>query len=51
MEEASIFYSYYFEEHMSTRHKNMPRNYDGKNADIFDGHPDRPSIFKQKNII
>nr|GLL19544.1 uncharacterized protein LOC109149905 [Ipomoea trifida] len=45
VEEASSFCSYYFEDHVSTKHKNVPRNADGSEY-IVDEHEETLSIFK-----
>nr|GMC51112.1 uncharacterized protein LOC109179592 [Ipomoea batatas] len=45
VEEASSFCSYYFEDHASTKHINVPRNADGSEY-IVDGHEETLSIFK-----
>ena len=50
VEEASLFCSYYFEEHVHTRHRRVTRNNDvcGENweenefSNILDEHLDRP---------
>ncbi|XP_057779781.1 uncharacterized protein LOC130998378 [Salvia miltiorrhiza] len=47
VEEASTFCSYYFEEHVRTRYRNVPRNLNTRDDVRFDGHPDRISVFKQ----
>lgn len=45
VEEASLFCFYYFEDHVTIRHINVPHNYDGR-GDVRDDHPDNLSIFK-----
>nr|GMC46880.1 uncharacterized protein LOC109179592 [Ipomoea batatas] len=45
VEEASSFYSYYFEDHVSTKHINVPRNADGSEY-VIDEHEETLSIFK-----
>ncbi|KAK6115444.1 hypothetical protein DH2020_007713 [Rehmannia glutinosa] len=44
VEEASSFCSYYFEDHVSTKHRNVPRN-DDIHADV-DDHEENISVFK-----
>nr|GMC47958.1 uncharacterized protein LOC109179592 [Ipomoea batatas] len=45
VEEASAFCSYYFEDHVSMKHRNVPRNADGSEY-IVDEHEETLSIFK-----
>nr|GLL49731.1 uncharacterized protein LOC109166492 [Ipomoea trifida] len=45
VEEASSFCSYYFEDHVSTKHRNVPRNADGSEY-VVDEHEETLSIFK-----
>nr|GMD83380.1 uncharacterized protein LOC109168299 [Ipomoea batatas] len=45
VEEASSFCSYYFEDHVSTKHRNVPRNADS-NEYVVDEHEETLSIFK-----
>lgn len=45
MEEASAFCSYYFEEHVRTKHRNVPRNDDECIEE--DEHADAISVFKR----
>ncbi|KAK6123870.1 hypothetical protein DH2020_042384 [Rehmannia glutinosa] len=47
VEEASSFCSYYFEDHVSTKHRNVPRNYDGR-GDIVNDHEENISVFKHQ---
>nr|GLL21135.1 uncharacterized protein LOC109179592 [Ipomoea trifida] len=44
VEEASSFCSYYFEDHVSTKHRNVPRNAD--NTEYVDEQEETLSIFK-----
>ncbi|XP_031116582.1 uncharacterized protein LOC116020237 [Ipomoea triloba] len=45
VEEASSFCSYYFEDHVSTKHRNVPRNADSSEY-VVDEHKETLSIFK-----
>ena len=45
VEEASSFCSYYFEDHVNTKHRNVPRNDDGRVL-VEDEYEDKLSIFK-----
>nr|GMC63030.1 uncharacterized protein LOC109179592 [Ipomoea batatas] len=45
VEEASSFCSYYFEDHVSTKHRNVPRNADSSEY-VVDEHEETLSIFK-----
>nr|GMC86585.1 uncharacterized protein LOC109179592 [Ipomoea batatas] len=45
VEEASSFCSYYFEDHVSTKHRNVPRNADTSEYAV-DEHEETLSIFK-----
>nr|GMC79747.1 uncharacterized protein LOC110608905 [Ipomoea batatas] len=45
LEEASSFCSYYFEDHVSTKHRNVPRNADCSES-IVDEYEETLSIFK-----
>lgn len=47
VEEASTFCSYYFEGHVRTKHKNVPRNYNVGGDIRHEDFPDMLSIFKQ----
>ena len=46
VEEASVFYSYYFEDHVQTKARTMPRNYEGGGDNIPSEDPLYLSIFK-----
>ena len=47
LEEVSTFGSYYFEDHVSTKIRNEPRNCGGESCSGINEDPDAPSIFKE----
>ena len=46
VEEASVFYSYCFEDHVQTKARTMPQNYEGGGDYIPSDDPLNLSIFK-----
>ena len=48
VEDASMFYSYYFEDHVQTKARAVPRNYEGGGDYIPSDDPLNLSIFKYR---
>ena len=49
VKEASSFCAHYFESHISTRHRKVPRNSD--DGGVGEGHPGMLSIFKHASKV